>query len=208
MCSLIAVIRGFSPEISEHFQYFSQSEKYDGNIFCFFFYTPHHHGHHCQVKNPIFCPLNIAYKTIVSFSSDSMADSEHLDKNGKPIHVTLFAMRMKRDTAYYIVDFLCILLFVISFVIVAVSVEWDAYIWRFYVGFGCLMILCLIISEVNHRNKFKSMTAWFNQWRYTLVIAFFILALGDFILLELSDVPDDCDFDDPNLVKTLSYPQS
>ena len=63
------------------------------------------------------------------------------------------------------------------------------------------MILCIIIAEVNHHNKFHSMTAYFHRWRYPLVVIFFILALADFILLELSDVGDDCDWDDPDLVE-------
>lgn len=134
-----------------------------------------------------------------SDTNDRIYSSSNLDSNGKPTVIKLFAIEMSRDTGYYLVDTLCLILLIAAFVIVGTSVEWDAYIWRFYVGFGCLMAFCIVVAEVNHHNKFASMTAYFHRWRYPLIVIFFVLALVDFVLLELSDVPEDCDFNDPVL---------
>ena len=103
---------------------------------------------------------------------------------------------MTRDTAYYTVDVLCLILSIISFVIVGTQVDWDAYIWRFYVGFGCFMAFCIVVAEVNI-NKFASMTI-FPSMAIHINRFIFVLALIDFIILELSDVPDDCVWDDPD----------
>ena len=60
------------------------------------------------------------------------------------------------------------------------------------------MLAIIIIAEVSHHGKFGVMTAYFHRVRYQLVGSFFCLALVDFILLELSDVSVDCDWDDPD----------
>ena len=110
--------------------------------------------------------------------------------------MTLFFIEMKRDIAYYLVSFICLLILIASFVLVAVLVDWEDFIWRVYVFVGLFMALCIIIAEVNHFNKFQSMTAYFHRYRYTLILIFFILSIGDFILLELSDVDTEkCDWD-------------
>mmetsp|Transcript_65525 Transcript_65525/g.104358 ORF Transcript_65525/g.104358 Transcript_65525/m.104358 type:complete len:765 (-) Transcript_65525:153-2447(-) len=131
------------------------------------------------------------------------ADNEHHDNNerveqvdadiyGKPKRLKLFGVWMSRNMAYYVVDLLCFVLLLVSFVTVAVVVEWHAYVWRFYVGFGCFMAFCIVVTEVNRRNKFQSMTNFFHRRRYPLVCVFFALSIGDFILLQLSDVPPEC----------------
>ena len=102
------------------------------------------------------------------------------------------------DSAYYLIDAVCLLLLIAVFVYLAVAVQWDDYAWRFYMGFGCLMILCILLSEVNHHRKFQSMTAYFYAWRYVFIALFFVLAFVDFILLEMSDVTSDCDWSESN----------
>mmetsp|Transcript_46528 Transcript_46528/g.77318 ORF Transcript_46528/g.77318 Transcript_46528/m.77318 type:complete len:785 (+) Transcript_46528:108-2462(+) len=131
----------------------------------------------------------------VDVEQPSHDDDEHheIDEYGNPVQVRLFGVTMSRDAAYYSVDLLCFVLSIASFVSVAVAVQWDAFVWRFYVGLGCFMIFCIVIAEVNHHNKFESMTASFNRWRFPLICTFFVLSIGDFILLQLSDVPDECE---------------
>eukprot|EP01084_Bolivina_argentea_P036954 68313_1 len=132
-------------------------------------------------------------------NDSSRTDTKTYD-NPKPTTLKLFGIEMQRDTAYYIVDITCLLLLIASFLFVAIAISWDDYVWRFYVGFGCFMLFCILISEINHHNKFEVMTAFFHRWRYPLIGIFFLLSLIDFIILELSDVQSDCDFNDPTLV--------
>ena len=61
-----------------------------------------------------------------------------------------------------------------------------------------VFIFIIIILEFNRRHNFVALTSFLYRWRTVLILLFFIIGIGDFILLQLSNVPDNCDWNLPD----------
>ena len=57
-------------------------------------------------------------------NTEEVNNNEQTDSVENANYVKLFRIQMTRDMAYYLVDILCLILLIVSFVTVAVAVQW------------------------------------------------------------------------------------